>query len=221
MLGPFAISGAMRLEAAAADQLDELEVALAGQPSDRAGVRLRGIAGLAGLLAATGAIGARVAPFVGAQARPVRAVLFDKSASANWSLGWHQDRTICVHERREVAGFGPWTVKSGMLHVAPPFALLERMVTIRVHLDDVGHDNAPLLIAPGSHRLGLVREDGIDDAVKACGTHVCLANVGDIWVYATPILHASAAVATPRRRRVLQIDYAAFDLPGGLEWSGI
>ena len=132
MLTTFVISGATRLEAAAADQLDELQAALVGQPSDRAGVRLRGIAQLAGLLTATGAIGARVAPFAGAQARPVRAILFDKSASTNWSLGWHQDRTICVHERREVAGFGPWTVKSGMLHVAPPFALLERSEARRV-----------------------------------------------------------------------------------------
>ena len=221
MLATFAMGGAARLEAAAADQLDELEAALAGQPTDRAGVRLRGVAALDALLATTGVIGARVVPFAGEHALPVRAILFDKSANANWSLGWHQDRTICVRERRDVAGFGPWTVKSGLLHVAPPFALLERMVTIRVHLDDVAEDNAPLLIAPGSHRLGLVREDAIDAAVAACGTHACLADAGDIWVYATPILHASAAALTPRRRRVLQVDYAAFDLPGGLEWSGI
>ncbi len=184
-LDTFAISGAVRLEAAAADQLDEIEAALAEQPSGRAGVRLRGIAALDGLLAAMGPIGARIEPFAGERARRVRAILFDKSASANWSLAWHQDRTICVRARRDVAGFGPWTVKAGMLHVAPPFALLERMVTIRIHLDDVPEDNAPLLIAPGSHRLGLVREDAIGAAVAACGTYACLAETGDIWVYAT------------------------------------
>lgn len=221
MLAPLAISGAERLEAAASDCLDEIGTALAGQPSDRAGVRLHGIAALSELLAAAGPIGARITPFAGGQLRPVRAILFDKSAATNWSLAWHQDRTICVRECREIAGFGPWTVKSGLLHVAPPFALLERMVTIRIHLDDVPEDNAPLLIAPGSHRLGLVREDAIDAAVAACGTFACLAEAGDVWVYATPILHASAAAQTPRRRRVLQVDYAGFDLPGGLEWSGI
>ncbi|WP_419756526.1 hypothetical protein [Brevundimonas sp.] len=26
---------------------------------------------------------------------------------------------------------------------------------------------------------------------------------------------------TPRRRRVLQIDYSADDLPGGLQWLGV
>lgn len=221
MLDTFAVSGAARLEAAAFDQLDEIGAALADQPSDRAGVRLRGIAALGDFLGTDGPIGTRIAPFAGEDARPVRAILFDKSARANWSLAWHQDRTICVRERRDVAGFGPWTVKSGLLHVAPPFDLLERMVTIRIHLDDVPEDNAPLLIAPGSHRLGLVREEAIDAAVAACGTHACLAKAGDIWVYATPILHASAAARAPRRRRVLQVDYAGLDLPAGLEWSGI
>lgn len=47
------------------------------------------------------------------------------------------------------------------------------------------------------------------------------AHAGDIWAYATPILHASDAALDPKARRVLQVDYAAFDLPGGLEWSGL
>jgi hypothetical protein len=221
MLDSFASSGAVRLEAAAFDQLGAIEVALGAQPTNRPGVRLRKIAALDEILSTTGPIGARIAPFAGERARPVRAILLDKSAGTNWSLAWHQDRTICVRERRDVAGFGPWTVKSGLLHVAPPLDLLERMVTIRIHLDDVPEDNAPLLIAPGSHRLGLVREDAIDAVVAACGTRMCLAEAGDIWVYATPILHASPTAVRPRRRWVLQVDYAAFELPGGLDWSGI
>lgn len=217
----FAAHGAERLDAAAAAHLVGLETMISHLPPDRPGLRLKGVAGLDGLLGPNGAIGSRIEPFAGEGARPVRAILFDKSPAANWSLAWHQDRTICVRERREVQGFGSWTVKSGLLHVAPPFDLLARMVTIRAHLDDVPVDNAPLLIAPGSHRFGLVREDAIDAAVERCGIHACEARAGDIWVYATPILHASAAAATPRRRRVLQVDYAAFELPGGLEWSGI
>jgi hypothetical protein len=76
--------------------------------------------------------------------------MFDKSAKANWALGWHQDRTICVRERHEMPGFGPWTMKSGQHHVAPPAESLAQMVTMRIHLDDIGMDNAPLLIAPRS-----------------------------------------------------------------------
>ena len=158
---------------------------------------------------------------MGEHCRPVRALLFDKSPATNWALGWHQDRTICVTARTKVAGFTNWNVKAGLIHVAPPFALLARMLTLRVHLDDVPADNAPLLIAPGSHRAGLVREAEIDGVVGRCGTAICLARRGDAWLYATPILHASAAAATPRRRRVLQVDYAAEDLPGGLAWLGV
>lgn len=217
----FAEHGAVRMDAAAREELCGVALAIAQLPEDRPGLRLNGLPGLSELLDPRGAIGLCVAPFAGGSARPVRAILFDKNPSANWSLAWHQDRTICIRERRDVAGFGPWTVKSGLLHVAPPFDLLARMVTIRIHLDDVPADNAPLLIAPGSHRFGLVREDAIDAVVERCGVHACIAHAGDVWVYATPILHASEAAAAPQRRRVLQVDYAAFDLPGGLEWSGI
>ncbi|QDX28331.1 phytanoyl-CoA dioxygenase family protein [Sphingomonas suaedae] len=217
----FASHGAERIDAVALPLCGEIERAIATLPRDQPGLRIHGTPGLSALLEPGGAIAATVAGFAGGLSRPVRALLFDKSAPTNWSLAWHQDRTICVRERRDVAGFGPWTVKSGLLHVAPPIAVLERMVTIRIHLDDVPADNAPLLIAPGSHRVGLVREDTIDAVVKDCGVHVCTAWTGDIWLYATPILHASQAAAVPRRRRVLQVDYAAFDLPGGLIWSGI
>ncbi len=112
-------------------------------------------------------------------------------------------------------------MKQGILHVAPPVELLARMVTVRVHLDDVPADNGPLLIAPGSHRLGRVAEPEIEAAVRCCGVATCLARAGDIWVYATLILHASDAAVAPSRRRVLQVDYAGFDLPGGLEWLGV
>ncbi len=76
-------------------------------------------------------IGDIAAGAIGAEARPVRAILFDKTAATNWALGWHQDRTIVVRERREVPGFGPWTVKAGLLHVAPPFEVLAGMVSNR------------------------------------------------------------------------------------------
>ena len=212
--------GAEHLPGAAAALLPDLMAALADLPSGVPGLRLAGIPQLTRLLEAGGAVGRVAARNAGVGAKPVRALLFDKSTTANWALGWHQDRTIAVEARREIAGFGPWTIKRGMPHVAPPFALLAAMTTLRIHLDDVPADNAPLLIAPGSHR-GLVREHDIDGEVAARGTCACLAVAGDIWAYATPILHASEAAARPARRRVLQVDYATGDLPGGLCWLGV
>ena len=95
------------------------------------------------------------------------------------------------------------------------------MVTLRLHLDDVPATNAPLLVAPGSHRLGRIAEAEVPAVVQRCGVATCTAVAGDVWLYATPILHASAAATDLGHRRVLQVDYAACDLPGGLRWLGI
>lgn len=172
---------------------------------------------LAAVRAVTAAVSARIGP----AARPVRALLFDKRPGANWALGWHQDRTIEVRERIETPGYGPWTSKAGRPHVAPPITLLETMLTARIHLDPVDETNAPLLVAPGSHRCGLISETAIADVVARCGTAACLAAAGDVWLYATPILHASAASVGNSHRRVLQVDFAATVLPGGLDWASL
>ncbi|WP_425228678.1 phytanoyl-CoA dioxygenase family protein [Sphingomonas sp.] len=186
-----------------------------------AGLRIRGYPALARLVAAGGVIGGVAAAQLGACATPVRAILFDKTPETNWALGWHQDRTIAVARSHNLPGWGPWTMKAGLQHVEPPFAILKAMITLRIHLDDVPADNAPLLIAPGSHRLGRVAEADITDAVRQCGTAICLAARGDIWAYATPVLHASAAASGHAHRRVLQVDYSAEQLPAPLEWLGI
>jgi len=196
--------------------LARVEEQIGRLPANRPGVRVP-TAILSGLEAMT-AIAAKA---IGAGAKPVRAVLFDKSGAVNWNLGWHQDRTIVVRERREVPGFGPWSTKAGLQHVEPPFAIIEAMVTARLHLDPVDADNAPLRIAPGSHRLGRVPVDQIDAKVAELGEAKCLADTGDVWLYATAILHASSPAANPRRRRVLQIDFSAQSLPDGLEWLGV
>ena len=187
----------------------------------RPGARLRNAQGLVDVLAATGSVGALATRLTSLSARPVRAVMFDKTPDANWAVAWHQDRTLPVAGRVEVEGFGPWSTKDGVLHVAPPFEILARMITLRVHLNPVDAANAPLRIALGSHRLGRVAAE--DAAARAIEHPVidCLAQAGDVWAYATPILHASDRAEPPRRRRVLQVDYADFDLPGGLAWAGL
>lgn len=182
------------------------------------GHRLATLGELAPFLSASGPVGSLVAQHLGLNVNPVRCIAFDKTGDANWSLGWHQDRSICVAERYEVDGFAPWTTKQGIQHVEPPFSVIESMVTARVHLDRVDAINAPLLIARGSHRLGLVAERRIGAVVEQCGEYACLAEPGDVWLYSTPILHASQRAEPGRRRRVLQVDFSAADLPKPLEW---
>lgn len=89
---------------------------------------------------------------LGDRARAVRGILFDKTPNANWLVPWHQDLSIAVRERREVAGFGPWSIKAGEHHVQPPFEILDRMLAVRIHLDDCREDNGPLRVIARSHR---------------------------------------------------------------------
>lgn len=214
--------GAQRLGGAVeAAGLQLIEAALRSDCLARAGVRLHGSVELAGVLGDTGVPSQIARSMLGLACWPVRAVLFDKTSATNWSLGWHQDRTIVVRQRIETPGFGPWTTKQGLQHVAPPIEILEGMATLRIHLDDTQGDNAPLLIAPGSHKLGSIPVNQVANVVKQCGTAVCLAERGDIWAYSTPILHASELSRAPMRRRVLQIDYASVPLPKGLDWLGL
>jgi hypothetical protein len=201
--------------------LDLLEKAFATLPDEQVGLRLHGIEALYAILAPAGSIGRIAASVLGGACQPVRAVLFDKTETTNWSLPWHQDCTIVVTARHEIEGFGPWTVKDSLVHVAPPIEILAGMVTLRAHLDAVPINNAPLLVAPGSNHFGRIAEPDIPNVVARCGVATCLAERGDVWLYATPILHASQVATEPRRRRVLQVDFAVGSLPGGLEWLGV
>jgi hypothetical protein len=93
-------------------QVGDLESTLAAQPGDHAGVRLFGIPELRPFLSPARPVGRIPASIMGRECLPVRAILFDKSADQNWSLGWHQDRTIVVRRRIDMDGFGPWSIKS-------------------------------------------------------------------------------------------------------------
>lgn len=204
-----------------ASEAEALATRLSGDLDGRPGRRLLIEPDIEPLLATTGPVGSIAASLIGAVARPVRAVLFDKTRTANWIVAWHQDRTIAVRERHDTPGFGPWSTKDGLCHVAPPISVLERMATLRLHLDDCDNDNAPLTVALGSHRRGLVPAAEVAAAAAEHPQFTCHARAGDVWAYSTPILHTSARSLSDRRRRVLQIDYAAEDLPAPLQWLGI
>ena len=201
---------------AAAGFLETLASAFAHGPSP--GRRIKRLTGMESVLGRSGPIGKIAARLLGPTSRPVRVIAFDKTEGANWSLGWHQDRTICVKRRVDLTDFSPWTVKQGLPHVEPPFDLLARMLTVRIHIDNVDAENAPLRIALGSHAIGLIAKSDILAHVERSEIHDCLADAGDVWVYRTPIVHASDRAANGRRRRVLQVDYSGDDLPDGLSW---
>jgi ectoine hydroxylase-related dioxygenase (phytanoyl-CoA dioxygenase family) len=150
--------------------------------------------------------------------RAVRGIWFDKSPQANWLVAWHQDLTVAVREQVETPGYSAWSVKEGTPHVQPPTGVLERMLAVRLHLDDADAQNGALRVLPGSHRLGRLSAAQIQELRATQAEVLCQAAAGDALLLRPLLLHASGRSASSTHRRVLHLEYAGFDLPGGLRW---
>ncbi|NNG16709.1 MAG: phytanoyl-CoA dioxygenase [Gemmatimonadales bacterium] len=155
---------------------------------------------------------------LGADAAAVRAILFDKTAMANWKVVWHQDVTIAVREQRMTPGYGPWSVKARIIHVQPPSEILEQMVALRIHLDPCGSSKGPLKVLPGTHRFGKLSSDRIDQLRRAHEPVTCVAEEGDVLMMRPLLLHASSPAVVPGHRRVIHIEYSNASLAPGLQW---
>lgn len=162
-----------------------------------------------------------VRPHLPAEPLPVRALYFDKSPESNWLVPWHQDLTLAVRERKDCPGFGPWSAKEGIPHVQPPAGCLERMLTVRFHLDAASEENGALRVLPGTHREGRLSAERIQALRAEIPEHLCSAAKGDALLMRPLLLHASGRARGSAHRRVLHLEYAGFDLPGGLEWSEV
>lgn len=159
-----------------------------------------------------------VQPHLPAQPRPVRGIYFDKSPETNRMVAWHQDLTLAVCAQVGVPGFGPWSLKDGVPHVQPPIHLLERMLTIRLHLDDCTEANGALKVIPGTHSLGKLSAEAIKTLRNERPATVCCAATGDALLMRPLLLHSSGRSQNASHRRVVHIEYASFVLPGGLQW---
>ena len=163
-----------------------------------------------------------VRAIIGPRAFAVRGLFFDKTRTANWNLPWHQDVTIAVKERVDAEGFGPWTLKAEIPHAHAPAELLARMITVRLHLDPCGPENGPMRVLPGSHARGRLSASEINSWVARARelAVACQVPSGGAVVMRPLILHASSAATGEGHRRVVHLEYAAEELPEGLEWHG-
>lgn len=164
------------------------------------------------------AVRSHVEAVLGPAAFAVHGILFDKIASANWLVSWHQDLTIEVSERVDTPGFGPWSVKAGVTHVQPPISILQQMLAVRIHLDDCHAENGPLRVIPGSHRHGRLTFDEMLDRRRLHGEVALTARRGDIILMSPLLVHASSPASRPEHRRVIHLEYCNERLSGDLHW---
>lgn len=157
-----------------------------------------------------------VGEVLGPDAGLVRVLYFDKPPDRTWTLPWHKDLTITVrrpagnaNEQHKIRD------KAGVPHVEAPLQVLESMLTLRLHLDEVTSENGPLKVVSGSHRTGkrLTLDDGPQKTI-------CV-NRGDVLAIRPLVSHSSArsTAGTTRHRRILHFEFSGTpQLPHGLQW---
>lgn len=156
---------------------------------------------------------------LGTEPFPVRSIFFDKTPEANWLVPWHQDLSIAVDRRLDLPGYGPWSIKEGVVHVQPPLEILESMITLRIHLDDCDESNGALRVIAGSHRLRRLSAAQISEARVQANEVMCSVRAGDALLMRPLLLHASSAAQVPSHRRVIHLEYATCPLAEGLKWA--
>ena len=195
----------------AQQDVDDLleELSRVDLPRSRAGVRhAMKLATVAAM--ARGSTLLRIAQqILGSSAFPFRATLFDKSPTANWLVVWHQDTALPFEERREIPGWGPWSLKDGVNYAHAPATALSQVLALRVHLDDSTDENGPLRVLPGTHTLGVLTDESLHDLPTRIAAIDCLVPQGGVLAMRPLIVHASSKSQTPARRRVLHIEYAS------------
>ena len=139
---------------------------------------------------------------------PFKATLFDKSPRANWLVVWHQDTALPLKARHEAPGWGPWSIKAGVVYARAPAEALSRVVALRVHLDDSTAENGPLRVLPGTHRLGVLTDSRIQELTRLSRSVDCIVPKGGVVMMRPLVVHSSSKSSALAPRRVLHIEYA-------------
>lgn len=147
----------------------------------------------------------------------VKSIYFDKPATSNWFVSYHQDLTISVDQKVEIAGFGPYTNKHNQFSVQPPLNILESNFTIRIHLDDTNEENGALKVIPNSHSKGMYRSETINWDVEQEVS--CTVARGAVMIMKPLLLHSSSRTTNNKKRRVIHLEFSNQLLPKAIQWS--
>jgi ectoine hydroxylase-related dioxygenase (phytanoyl-CoA dioxygenase family) len=147
----------------------------------------------------------------------VKSIYFDKPEASNWYVAYHQDLTISVDRKIDIANFGPWTTKQNQFAVQPPTTILENITTIRIHLDDTDEHNGALRVVPQSHLKKIYRPETINWEEE---TEVsCSVKQGGLMLMKPLTLHSSGRTTNNKKRRVIHIELSNVELPDALQWA--
>lgn len=201
------------------DECDELARRLSSMTISAAGARRLIDEGWCRALANTLKNHPGIRPLLPEGAVAIQCIYFQKSADKNWLVPFHQDVSMPVASRVAHPSLSGWSEKEGSLHVHAPLDLLERMLAVRLHVDECGEADGPLRVVPGSHRLGRLEGEDVAAARRDLGEAVVPVPRGGALAMRPLILHASSKSTGPGQRRVLHFVFAPPALPMGLAWA--
>ncbi len=147
----------------------------------------------------------------------VKSIYFDKPETSNWYVPYHQDLTISVDKKLDLANYGPWTTKQNQFAVQPPINILENIYTVRIHLDDTDENNGALKVIEKSHLKGIYRPETIDWTAET--ETVCQVPKGGVMLMKPLLLHSSGRTTNHSKRRVIHIEFSNIELPEEIEWA--
>ena len=199
---------------------DTLQSALPLDSADK-GAGSRNLLAADGLAALVSTLRRRLyeAGLLAGEYRAIQCTLFRKTAECNWKVPYHQDVSVPVASRIRHPALAGWSVKEDGLYVQPPVALLQRLLAVRLHLDDCTAEAGALKVLPGSHRKGRIASHEIPNLRSRENEVVVESMAGEMLVMHPLLLHASSKARRPNGRRVLHFLFAP-PAPGyGLSWG--
>ncbi len=149
---------------------------------------------------------------------PYKATLFEKTGKANWLVAFHQDTALPVVAVPRARGWGAASVKDGVIFAHAPTHALQKVIALRIHLDDSTIKNGPLRVIPDSHSERVVDDADFERVLKSRKPYDCVIEKGGVIAMSPLILHASSKSTTDSPRRVLHIEYAeSLDIVDGMK----
>jgi|GEM_PF-884201 len=146
----------------------------------------------------------------------VQCSLFAKGVDATWSVTPHQDLSIPVSDRVEAPGWSGWSRKENVWFVQPPTSILEKLVAVRLQLDDHASETGPLEVVPGSHANGRMTSASVSQ--HAAHRVSCIVPRGGVLVMRPLLIHSSSKPRSSTPRRVLHY-LCGPPLPAGISWA--
>lgn len=149
----------------------------------------------------------------------VQCTYFEKSNETNWLVPVHQDLNIPVKHKIAHPDLPTWSIKQERCYTQAPASLLQDLIALRLHLDDCGQSDGPLMVIGKTHQMGKISAEDASE-IKARSTITpCIIDQGAALLMRPLLLHMSSKANGISKRRVLHFLFAPPCPIDGLEYQ--